>query len=1097
MAATASFKQQCPSCEAWVPIRDPNLIGKKIDCPKCKYRFVVEEPAEEAADEDQAETAAQQEKPGRKEGDAGRKRAAGDKGTAAKSKGGPRRRDGEDEEAGKGKRGKGSGGSAKLIVGVGLGVLAVGILVFVAIFIWWNANSDKQKQRMASQPSRNFAGTPAPTPAAAEPAAEEGEKPAATPAAVAAAAPALPGSIEVLSNLLPPDTEGVCDVRLRDLIRTALGRTAFATPGAFRSEAIQQKLGLAVGDIDFLLQAWNFTHNWSFQVIHTIKPINRDAVKTALQAREAPEGKIEDQEYFLLDRNPWLDSLGRMTFAMQLQIDSAQVPPHSGPRALRIVDDQTLVLADLEPMKQFLAVKGRFPPKAQPKEAPKDGESAGNETAGAGAPVIPRGRRFPAAPEPQPGETEAAPASSSSYLTINASLKNTLDLLARKQPVVSLAVDTQAARGRLPSPGLRILEETLNAATISRLALKTILTEASILGASLRLRDGFELTLAEDCQNEDAAQRRYTSIRRDEGPELAKLLSAALDTKVDLLEEQTTNPDNPFSRGGTPGSTGGVPRVQGYVPSPPRPGMIGPAGRIRTPYGSYGPYGIPGRGMVGAQQQAQEAPQPKPPGSTIKVDPPEKSVVLLTISLIDSGVNSRLLNGKIRQLVLQQKGYLDMAGGRLRVHDLGDAARRYVESHQQTFPRGTLKREIPTTRAGRPYEPKQRISWLAELLPYLGPEQNFLYRGIERNKSWNDPENLGAAATLVPQFLMPNYPQRTWWVRYPGMTEPTAATHFVGIAGVGLDAPDYSADDPATAKKLGIFGYDRITRSQDISDGASNTIMMAQVPPTYKRPWLAGGGSTVEGVPETGSIRPFVSPQPDGKRGTLVVMADGSVRFISENISDDVFKALCTIRGGETGVILDRDAPPVDRPDLSAEPPPPVVQTAPPTTAAAPVTGEWKEFTSKEGRFAVSFPSNPKEKNVSQPTPFGNFDIHVIGVDLPANAGGFMVTYFDLPEALAKQQGPNDQFINSFAQGFKATAPAGAKMAREVKKVTVNGMSGHEFAVEVPGKTTAHSRVFQVRNRLYQLLVVGPKGQITEADRQRFFESFKLMDNNE
>ena len=47
MATKSSFKQQCPSCEAMVPIRDPKLIGRKIDCPKCKYRFVVEEPAEE------------------------------------------------------------------------------------------------------------------------------------------------------------------------------------------------------------------------------------------------------------------------------------------------------------------------------------------------------------------------------------------------------------------------------------------------------------------------------------------------------------------------------------------------------------------------------------------------------------------------------------------------------------------------------------------------------------------------------------------------------------------------------------------------------------------------------------------------------------------------------------------------------------------------------------------------------------------------------------------------------------------------------------------------------------------------------------------
>src|SRR5438093_881856 len=52
MATTTSFKQQCPSCEAMVPIRDPGLIGRKIDCPKCKYRFVVEKPADAEVEPD-------------------------------------------------------------------------------------------------------------------------------------------------------------------------------------------------------------------------------------------------------------------------------------------------------------------------------------------------------------------------------------------------------------------------------------------------------------------------------------------------------------------------------------------------------------------------------------------------------------------------------------------------------------------------------------------------------------------------------------------------------------------------------------------------------------------------------------------------------------------------------------------------------------------------------------------------------------------------------------------------------------------------------------------------------------------------------------
>jgi hypothetical protein len=41
-------------------------------------------------------------------------------------------------------------------------------------------------------------------------------------------------------------------------------------------------------------------------------------------------------------------------------------------------------------------------------------------------------------------------------------------------------------------------------------------------------------------------------------------------------------------------------------------------------------------------------------------------------------------------------------------------------------------------------------------------------------------------------------------------------------------------------------------------------------------------------------------------------MCDGSVRFIREDISDDVFKALCTIKGGEEIADLNQVAPKVN-----------------------------------------------------------------------------------------------------------------------------------------------------------------------------------------
>src|SRR5215471_1334993 len=47
MSSITSFKQKCPSCGGQLTIKNSDLIGKNVDCPKCKHRFVVESPDEE------------------------------------------------------------------------------------------------------------------------------------------------------------------------------------------------------------------------------------------------------------------------------------------------------------------------------------------------------------------------------------------------------------------------------------------------------------------------------------------------------------------------------------------------------------------------------------------------------------------------------------------------------------------------------------------------------------------------------------------------------------------------------------------------------------------------------------------------------------------------------------------------------------------------------------------------------------------------------------------------------------------------------------------------------------------------------------------
>src|SRR5262245_54000413 len=113
MAAKTSFKQECPSCEAMVTIRDDSLIGQKIDCPKCKYRFVVEEPVDEEEDLEE------EEKPSKK------------KDKSAKGK--KRARDEDDDEDRP--RSKKEGGSKKLVLGLAIGVAAIVLLAVAGVLL--------------------------------------------------------------------------------------------------------------------------------------------------------------------------------------------------------------------------------------------------------------------------------------------------------------------------------------------------------------------------------------------------------------------------------------------------------------------------------------------------------------------------------------------------------------------------------------------------------------------------------------------------------------------------------------------------------------------------------------------------------------------------------------------------------------------------------------------------------------------------------------------------------------------------------------------------------------------------------------------------
>jgi hypothetical protein len=198
-------------------------------------------------------------------------------------------------------------------------------------------------------------------------------------------------------------------------------------------------------------------------------------------------------------------------------------------------------------------------------------------------------------------------------------------------------------------------------------------------------------------------------------------------------------------------------------------------------------------------------------------------------------------------------------------------------------------------RVGTAGMPTSHYSWKCGLLPYLGHQD--LYDKFDFSRPWMDDRNLQLAGEIVPEFLNPA-DTRDRYEGYPfkGM----ALTHFVGMSGVEDRRTVVAASLPRSDPRAGIFGYDDVARPSDITDGTSNTVMVLGSG-ELASPWMLGGGGTVRGArqPYFDSLSGFGSR---GRKsaGTLAVMADGSVRFISADIDPAAFRALCTIRGGES-----------------------------------------------------------------------------------------------------------------------------------------------------------------------------------------------------
>jgi type II secretory pathway pseudopilin PulG len=160
---------------------------------------------------------------------------------------------------------------------------------------------------------------------------------------------------------------------------------------------------------------------------------------------------------------------------------------------------------------------------------------------------------------------------------------------------------------------------------------------------------------------------------------------------------------------------------------------------------------------------------------------------------------------------------------------------------------------------------KSPISFHTAILPYIN--QQALYGGIDKTISWDEANNRPAYSTAVTTFLSPQYEEKVNANGY-------AVAHFVPSVHLMRDGKPISM--------------------RDVSDGTSNTVMAGQVNANFPA-WGDPNNARDPAAGLGGGPNAFGGSQGGG----LILMMDGSVRFVSNNVAPGLMKDISTPDGGE------------------------------------------------------------------------------------------------------------------------------------------------------------------------------------------------------
>jgi hypothetical protein len=147
---------------------------------------------------------------------------------------------------------------------------------------------------------------------------------------------------------------------------------------------------------------------------------------------------------------------------------------------------------------------------------------------------------------------------------------------------------------------------------------------------------------------------------------------------------------------------------------------------------------------------------------------------------------------------------------------------------------------------------------------------------------------------------------------------------------------------------------------------------------------------------------------------------------------------------------------------------------------------EFKLFASTEGRYKILFPGPVKTDTVQAKTGKGEVTVTIDSVELRAGTS-FLVSFVDAPDDAARQ--PPASRFEKVRDANKGTD--GKVVDEKDQVVGPEKFPARDVLIEKPSGWI-RNRIVIAGNRLYQVMIQGPKEVVTSPSADRFLASFEV-----